>query len=180
MLACWRRFMLRRLLTVIRLLAAFSIVILTGSAAVGQEPRLPRQETFISRAVFADGQLWLLSDAGYLWSIVEGKDEALAIDLPEPARDLWIQDGQPAVVTCDRSNCREWTLRSRSRSGEWIVKARVATEGDALVAAAWADSTILLLTTRRLIDVVGDRQSTVAFSRPLDRRPIASTHVTPT
>src|SRR5262245_48804719 len=88
MMGCWRWLMLQRL---IHLLAAFFIVILTGSVAVGQEPRRPGQETFISRAVFADGQLWLLSDAGDLWSIVEGKDEAVTIGLPEPALDLWIE-----------------------------------------------------------------------------------------
>lgn len=169
--------MLQRL---IRLLAAFSMVILTGSAAVGQEPRRPGQETFISRAVFADGRLWLLSDAGNLWSIAEGKDVPVAIDLPEPARDLWIEDGQPAVATCDRDDCREWTLRSRRRNDEWTVKARVATEGDALVTATSAGSATLLLTTRRLIDLAADRQNVIAFSQPLRRRPIATTHVTPT
>jgi hypothetical protein len=164
----------------IRLLAALSMVILTASIAVAQEPRPPGQETFISRALFADEQLWVLSDAGSLRSIAEGSNEALTIDLPEPALDLWIEDGQPAVVTCDRNDCREWVLRSRSRSGEWIIKARVATEGDALVATASAGSATLLLTTRRHIDVVGDKQSAVALSQPLDRRPIATTHVTPT
>src|SRR5215510_4976896 len=111
--------MLQRL---IRLLAALSVMILTGSAAVGQEPRRLDQETFISRAAFADGQLWLLPVAGVLWGIAEGKDEPVTIDLPEPALDLWIEDGQPAVATCDRNNW-PWTIggangtRRDARSG---------------------------------------------------------------
>jgi hypothetical protein len=64
--------MLQRL---IRLLATLSTVILTASAAIGQEPRRPDQEAYLSRAAFADGRLWLLSDAGDLWSIAEGKGE---------------------------------------------------------------------------------------------------------
>jgi hypothetical protein len=169
--------MLQRL---IRPLAAFSIVSLTGSAAVGQEPRRLVQETSISRAVFADGRLWLLSGAGDLWGMAEGKDEPVTIDLPEPALDLWIEDGQPAVVTCDRNNCQEWVLRSRSRNGEWIVTTRVATEGDALVAVARAGSAILLVTTRRTVDVVGDKQSAIVLSQLLRRTFLATTHVTPT
>jgi hypothetical protein len=167
--------MLQRL---IRFLAAFSMVILIGSAAVGQEPQRPSQD--ISHAAFADGRLWLLTDAGDLWSIAEGKDESVAIDLPEPAHGLWIQDGQPAVITCDRDDCREWTLRSRRRNGEWAVTARVATGGEALVSAISAGSMVVLLTTRRLVNVVGDKQSAVAFSQPLRGRGVITTHVTTT
>lgn len=167
--------MLQRL---IRLLAAFSMVAMTGSTAVGQEFRRPAQETFISRAAFADGKLWLLSGAGDLWGITEGKDELVTIDLPEPARDLWAEDGQPAVATCDRNNCREWMLRSRGRNGEWGVKAKVATEGEALVSATSAGSAVVLLTTRRLIDVAGDKQSAIALSQPLRPGAIATMHVT--
>lgn len=70
-------------------------------------------------------------------------------------------------------------LRSRS-NGEWIVKARVATEGEALVAVTSACSTILLLTMRRLINVVDDRHSAVALSQPLRGGGITTTHVTTT
>jgi hypothetical protein len=180
MLASWRKLMLQRLIC---LLTAFSMMILTGSAAVSQGARRSGQETFISRAVFADGQLWLLSDAGDLWSIAEGKDEPVTINLPEPALDLWIEDRQPAVITCVRNvrnTCREWTLRSRRSNGEWRVKAKVATEGDGVVSVTSAGSATLLLTTRRIIDLVADRQSAIALSRPLGRRAIATTHATPT
>ena len=32
------------------------------------------QESFLSRAVFADGRLWVLSDAGQVSSITQGKN----------------------------------------------------------------------------------------------------------
>ena len=93
----------------------------------GQEPRRPGQEAAISRAVFADGQLWLLSDAGVISSISPSSDDRFEVALPELALDLWLQEGQPAVVTCRRYGCTEWALRWRGGDGEWSVKARIAT-----------------------------------------------------
>src|SRR5215813_10372856 len=75
------------------------------TVVVGQEPRRIGEETFISRAIFADGHVWLMSDAGVLLFITEGKDDPVEIALPEAALDLWPEDGQPAVISCSRPSC---------------------------------------------------------------------------
>src|SRR5208337_2447464 len=88
-----------------------------GSAV---EPRRPGQESFLTRAVFADERLWVLSDAGELSSIREGRDERVEESLPESALDLCLRDGHPMVITCQRDGCTNWTLR-RWVSGKWSV-----------------------------------------------------------
>lgn len=52
------------------LLLALVFALQTSAA----EPRRPGQESFLTRAAFAEGRLWLLSDAGDLSSIVAGGD----------------------------------------------------------------------------------------------------------
>ena len=56
-------------LFVIAVLAA-----LISSPVAALEPRRAGQEDSLTRAFFSEGRLWLLSDAGELSSIVEGKD----------------------------------------------------------------------------------------------------------
>ena len=85
----------------------------------------------MTRAVFAGGRLWVLSDAGQLSSITEGKDTRVEESLPEPALDLCPQDGHPAVITCEPEGCKNWTLR-RWATGKWSVEATVKTERDDL------------------------------------------------
>lgn len=150
------------------------------TVVVGQEPRRIGQETFIARAIFADGQLWLMSDAGVLSSITEGKDDPIEVVLPEAALDLWLEDGQPAVISCSRPSCTDWLLRRRSGSGEWNVTARVATLGDHFVTIAKTNGGITVLTHRRIIDLAGGKENSITMSGALQPKPIASTHVTPT
>src|SRR4051794_15230440 len=75
------------------------------------EPEREGQESSLIRAVFAEEQLWVLSDAGQIFRITEGKDVPLEERLPEPALDLCLLGGRPAVVTCKRKGCVEWTVR---------------------------------------------------------------------
>jgi len=150
------------------------------TVVVGQEPRRIGEETFISRAIFADGHVWLMSDAGVLLSITEGKDDPVEIALPEAALDLWPEDGQPAVISCSRPSCTEWILRHRSSSGEWNVMARVATLGEHFVTVGKTNGGITVLTHRRIIDLAGGKESSIAMSGAWQPKPIASTHVTPT
>jgi len=134
---------------------------ITESAlAIELQPQRADQSSFITRAVFADGRLWLLSDAGTLSSITEGDDKQLVVALPEPALDLWVQDGQPAVITCKRVDCTDWSLRRRI-DDRWPPESRIPTQGDSFAAIGHAAATVTLLTSRRIIDVVGDRQSAV-------------------
>src|SRR5262249_39836235 len=136
------------------------------SSAAQLEPVRPGQESFVRRAIFADGHLWLLSDAGTLSSIADKKDDRVEVALPEPALDLWHQDGQPAVITCRRDACTDWAVRVRV-GGQWAIAATISTEGDSLVAASRTDTTVTVLTSSRIIDIVAGQQSAIALSEPL-------------
>src|SRR6266702_942405 len=152
----------------------------TGNASAAQlEPECNGQESFIHRAIFSDGRLWLLSDAGLLFSIADGEDNRTDVALPEPALDLWSQDGRPAIITCKRDGCAVWTLR-KWIDGQWITTAKVSTEGDRLVAVGRDGDKVTLLTQLRVSAIVGDKQTTTSLSSPLPPRPIASTYIGPT
>ncbi len=67
--------------------------------SLAMEPKRPGQENSLSRAVFAEGRLWLLSDAGEVSSIREGEKKRIGVDLSESALNLCLRDGHPEVVT---------------------------------------------------------------------------------
>ena len=151
----------------------------TGDASAAQlEPERNGQESFIHHAVFSDGRLWLLSDAGLLSSIADGEDNRTDVTLPEPALDLWSQDGRPAVITCKRNGCTDWTLR-KWIDGQWTTMAKVSTEGDRLAAVSGDGGTVTLLTNRRVVAIVGDSRTTISLSSPLPPLSIASTYIGP-
>jgi hypothetical protein len=133
------------------------------------------QVSFLKRAVFAEGQLWVLSDAGDLSSIAEGQDTRVAETLPENASDLCVRDGHPLIITAGKGGST-WTLRQRI-NGTWSVATMIQTEGDGLLAMDCADR-VTLLTTRRLIEIKGDRQSAVILSEKLSRGLVSSTYGT--
>ena len=164
----------------LRFVALVLSVLVAGppSRASAVEPQRPGQESFLTRAVFAGGRLWLLSDAGELSTITEGKNMRVEESLPEPALDLCLHEAYPTVITCEREGCRSWTLR-RWVSGKWSVEATVETEGDALVALSCAAEKMMLITTGRLIEAGSDKQSAVVLSEKLHTGLVASVHVTP-
>jgi hypothetical protein len=141
------------------------------------EPRRPGQESSLIRAVFADGRLWLLSDAGELSSIAEGASVRANEPLDDPALDLCLRQGHPAVVTCGRKDCSNWTLRQRI-AGQWSSDGTVPTQGDDLLALNCATDESTLLTTRRLIDVRKGSQAVVTLSDSLPAEKVVSVLVT--
>jgi hypothetical protein len=138
------------------------------------KPKRPGQESCLSRAIFADGELWLLSDAGQLSSITEGEGIRVEPSLPEPVLDLCLHNGTPTIVTREQGREENWTLR-RWAAGKWSVIATVREERDELVALSCVAGELLLVTNRRLIDV-GSNQHAVALSGQLTpgRDPVAS------
>jgi hypothetical protein len=147
------------------------------SHAFAIEPRRPGQESSLTRAVFGDGRLWLLSDAGVLSSITEDKETRAEENLPEPAIDLCLHRGTPTIVTCQRALCTNWTLRRWVR-GAWSVEATLASQGDDLVGLSCSANTAILLTTGRLIDVSSRRSRVVPLSEKLRARGVATLHAT--
>jgi hypothetical protein len=164
---------------------AFIAMMNADASAARLEPVRAGHDSFIHRAVFADGRLWLLTDAGLLSTIAAGRDKRVEIALPEPALDLWLQDGRPAVITCRRDRCTDWTIRQRI--GEtWAVTAKIPTAGDQFIALSSAGAGLTLLSSRRIIEVTGKTQRATALSlrSPTDainpKGIVTSMHVAPT
>ena len=143
------------------------------------EPVRPGQEDAIKRAVFAQERLWLLSDAGELWTVKEDAPKAERVALKEPVLDICIQDGQPVVVTSPRSEVSLWTLRAWSGSS-WITVATADPEGEGLVSLQCAPGGLTLLTSGRLIEARGLHQTTVDLSNRVPSQPANTVLATPT
>ncbi|MES2445317.1 MAG: hypothetical protein V4574_21025 [Pseudomonadota bacterium] len=130
------------------------------------EPQ-PVTRTTFKRAIFADGRLWLLSDAGKLVTIAPGDKTPADQPAPEPVLDLCLAGGAPVAVT---GTGGQWTIR-RFENAAWTTVETVAANGDALVALSCAGGRRTLLTDKRLID--GPRA--VRLSEPLHPGVVAST-----
>jgi hypothetical protein len=129
-----------------------ALVMASASSALAMEPERPDQERFLIRAEFADGRLWLLSDAGVLSTIIEGVETSPRVQLTEPVYDLCVDRGDPVAVTGDGKNPTHWTLR-RFSNGAWSVLAVVRTKDDRLFGLDCEADAITLLTTGRIIAV---------------------------
>jgi hypothetical protein len=138
----------------------------------------PDQQSYLSRAVFADGRLWLLTDAGELSSITEDGDR-IEEPLAEPAQELCLLNGKPAVATCNRENCGSWTFRQLTDE-KWNVTAKIETKGETLTAIDCSDAAVTFLTPRRIINVIGEKQNSIKLSKPVGLGSIASVHGTTT
>jgi hypothetical protein len=134
----------------------------------------PGQETFIRSAIFAGNQLWLLTDKGVLSTIAEGEEDRVDIPLPEPALYVWRQGNHPAVITCQRENCSVWSIREWI-DGEWKNRASIPAEGDSFVALSADDARLVLLTSRRIIEIAGESQSVTTLSSPIQGQTV---HIT--
>jgi hypothetical protein len=163
--------------TFVRLLLLGLIAVMPARASA-IEPERPGQESFLTRAVYAEGRLWVLSDAGDLSSVTEGRDTRVAETLPEKASDPCVRYGHPVVITGANGGGSAWILRQRAE-GVWSVVATVPTEGDGLLAMDCAANRITLLTTRRLMDVDGNGQNAVTLSGKLSQGLVSSTYGTP-
>jgi hypothetical protein len=163
---------------VITLALALAAATAAGRPAHALEPVRPGQDTFIRSAVYADGRLWLLTDAGALSTIAEGGDTRTDVPLPEPALDLWRQDGRAAVVTCPREDCKAWTVRERS-AGAWKDIAAIPAEGDSFIAIRPDGAGLVLLTSRRIIEIASGEQRVTMLAPGGRMRGLPVVHVTP-
>jgi len=57
------------------LLALLTVMGLWPAAAAAVQPERQGQESFLTRAVYAEGSLWVLSDAGNVSFLTEGQDK---------------------------------------------------------------------------------------------------------
>jgi len=161
------------------------LALIAGAAVAQDDPKLAVAEpardeidssTFISRAVFADGKLWVLADNGELSSITPGATTREFAQLPEPPVDICRTPTGVAALTCSGTRCSSWTLRRRI-DGQWNTGEVIATRGEPLVALHCDGSSGLIVSTRRAIDV-SKPQSALRFSRAISKDLVAATHVT--
>jgi hypothetical protein len=144
------------------------------------EPTRAGQDSFVSRAIFANGQLWLLTDGGAVSTIAPGSNQRREVALPESALDLWSFDGRPMVLTGNREGGPSWTVRSWNHGG-WVSTGTVAISGEVFIAASSSKAATVILTSRRLIEVSQNEIREVDVSWPEHEalRGIPSMHITP-
>jgi hypothetical protein len=167
-----------------RRIAVILFACAVAGASVGYasdlEPTRAGQSSFISRAIFADGQLWLLTDTGAVSTIAAGSNQRREVTLPQPALDLWSRGGRPMVLTSKREGGTTWTVRSWDHGG-WISKGTVAISDEVFIAASSSNAATVILTSRRLIEVSQNEFREVDVSWPEHQalRGIPSMHITP-
>jgi hypothetical protein len=176
--------LMRKMSGLARLLL-FGLMAAVSKPASAVEAERPGQESSLTRAVFAEGRLWVLSEAGVVSSVMEGRDTRDVAPLPDKALDLCVRGGHPMVITGAEGRGSVWAQPGsvwalhQFGEGVWSAAATIATEGDGLLALDCTANRVTLLTTRRLIDLDGNRQSAVTLSGKLGGGLIGATYGTP-
>jgi hypothetical protein len=124
----------------------------TFLALSAQKPDAPQQPACVVRAVFAQGRLWMLDEAGLVSSLAEDEEAPKPDPTTEPAMDLTVHDGFPCVVTARKDPCAEWHVLRRE-DGAFEYVATVAPADDELLGIASSSSDLVLVTTRRIVEV---------------------------
>jgi len=146
----------------------------TASAAL--EPVRPGQDAFITRAVYASGRLWLLTDAGILSSLAPGEAHRTVEAVSQPVFDICSRGDTVVAVTGARDKSGPWTIR---RSPDWSVVATVPRGGDGSAAMLCSGSSIQVLTARRLLSVTAASTKALDLIGTLGPGNIASILATP-
>lgn len=118
----------------------------------------------ISRAVFAQGRLWLLEDEGSLSSLAPDETQPRPVALPGKAIDICKAAGTPVALVADRD---KWALGTLSAG--WKAIASVATQGDGFVALDCGDGAgpISLVSNRRLVELRDGQTRSTNLRQPL-------------
>jgi len=116
-----------------------------------RQDEAPNDDTMVSRAVFADGRLWLLTDDGRLTSLAEGETARRPEGPGEKLLDICSGRGGFLAVSGEWAQGSQWTLWRR-RDGGWRRDRSIPREEDALVAMSCHDDEVVLLTTERLVE----------------------------
>lgn len=159
-------------------LALLTLLVTLGPRAAAMEPPRLDQKAFLTRAVFVDGRLWLLTDAGELSSIVEDDEARVEEALPEPVNDICIHRGKLLALTCAREGCAQGTLRRRDTE-TWTANTHFPAGHDHVIALGCDREAVDVLTDRRLIEIKGDEIRSVDLSERLNLSSVAAVHDMP-
>lgn len=120
----------------------------------------------ISRAVFADGRLWMMSDDGSLLSLAprELKPERVKIE----GRAIEICKSEGHLVAIIQTDNGHWSINRRSSAG-WDVGRTIAIDNESLAALGCAEegAALAIVTNRRLVEVEGAVVRAVKLSEEL-------------
>ncbi len=152
--------------------AVVSSALALAVAATPVEPRRPGQDSFLTRAVFAEGRVWMRSDAGIVFSVSQGDAQRREEMLPGVALDLCARKGQLLALT---SAGASWTIHRRD-ANRWVPEAAVDA-ADAFIAMYCTCDAVTVVTTNQVFIVRDGRTNTVALSRPLSGGLASSLHV---
>lgn len=125
------------------------------------------QDEMISRALFADGRLWLRTDSGRLSSLAEGERTQTIHDLGGNVLDMCERDGALVALTAQRGGTGHWTIHRRE-GGTWRVTGSVPASADRLVALSCGPGLEMAVTNRRLVGLTGAAPA-IALSEPFQR-----------
>jgi hypothetical protein len=154
-------------------LAIFSSAAVTLALAAGAvEPRRPGQDAFLTKAVFAEGRLWMRSDAGIVFSVAEGELQRREESLPGAVLDLCTKNGKLVVLT---SEADAWTLRSRE-GADWIAETSIDAERRFGTLHCTAHD-VTVVTQNRVFLIRDDRTRAVVLSRPLPGALVSSLYI---
>lgn len=133
--------------------------------------RSSRQSAAISRAIFHDGALWLLSDDGAISLLGERDATPRRLATPGPVLDICRTAEGPVAVT-GRPTARSWALQ-RWQDGTWREIGKVDGQGDRFVTLSCANGRMTLVGSRHLTDWGG---RSVALSAELPGSVVTSTY----
>jgi hypothetical protein len=142
-----------------------ALAVIAGGCVPKLAPPDPDAHPDIWHGVFADGEVYV-ANGGKLSAIDEREQVRRDLPISGTVLDVWLIDGQPAVLSCRPGNCSYWTLLRRT-AGQWLESARIPTNGDLYLAGGHDGSRLTLITSRRIIEVAGDRSSSNRLSEPL-------------
>jgi hypothetical protein len=148
-------------------------LLLAASDKPQVEPRRSGQDSSLTRAVFAEGRVWMRSDAGMVFSVSPDESERRTESLPEVVMDLCARNGHVAALTFVRNH---WTLRRRE-GNTWVAEASFDAQSGGFVALHCTPQAVTVVTTSRILRVRNGKADAVVLSRPLPGSLVPNVHV---
>ena len=146
-----------------------------AAAAIAVDDSVAATATSISKAVFAGGSLWLLTDTGHLSSVSPNDHRQVDAPIPGAIFDLWVQDGEPAALSRHDPRAASWSIWHRIHD-KWSSATIILPQKDEhYVGAGSSAGSLAVLTTRRLINIRGRQQESLPVAWEPERLPALAT-----
>lgn len=139
--------------------------LLSAGAVHAMEPVRAGQENSLKRALWNEDRLWLLTDAGQLFTLA-ADDSAPRLDYADgPVVDICSGAGVVRALVEENDFNEQWTLRHR-QEGKWVDDVVLPSPKDGLQALICDANGVTLLTQDRLITVHDGKIGGVSLSQP--------------